>query len=78
MKLSTRSLATLAALALLGSLVGALAWEVVERIAARSGVALSLSVGPVGFDLHVVSLHFLVNPGTVLGLIGGVLLFRLL
>jgi hypothetical protein len=78
MKLSGKNAPTLAALALLGAVVGGLAWEVVERVSARLGLALDLSVGPVGFDLHVISLHFLVNPGTFVGLLGGVFLFRFL
>jgi hypothetical protein len=77
MKLSTKTLASLLLLALLGAIVGGLAWEVVERVLQRSGTELALSVGPIGFDLHVVSLSFLVNPGTIVGLIGGVLIFML-
>jgi hypothetical protein len=78
MKLSVKTLPTLILLALLGAVVGGLAWEVVERILQRFGTELALSVGPIGFDLHVVSLSFLVNPGTIVGLIGGVLIFMLL
>jgi hypothetical protein len=65
-------------LGVLGAVVGGLAWEVVERICLAAGLTLALSVGPIGFDLHVISLFFLVNPGTFLGLAGGVVLFRLL
>ncbi len=78
MKLSTKTLSSLILLALLGAVVGGLAWEVVERILLRFGVELALSVGPIGFDLRVISFHFLVNPGTIVGLIGGVLIFMLL
>ncbi len=78
MKLSTKTLSSLILLALLGAVVGGLAWEVVERILLRAGVELALSVGPIGFDLHVISFSFLVNPGTIIGLIGGVLIFMLL
>jgi hypothetical protein len=78
MKLSGKNVTTLIAIALLGAVVGGLGWEVVERICARLGLVLALSVGPIGFDLSVVSLRFLVNPGTFVGLAGGVLLFRAL
>jgi hypothetical protein len=78
MKLSGKNAPTLIAIGLLGAVVGGLGWEVVERISARLGVVLGLSIGPIGFDLSVVSLRFLVNPGTFVGLAGAVLLFRVL
>jgi predicted membrane-bound spermidine synthase len=78
MKLSVKTASTLLTLAFLGAIVGGLAWEVVERICLRFGLVLGVSVGPIGFDLSVVSLHFLVNPGTIAGLLGGVVLFFIL
>ncbi len=59
-------------------LVGGLAWEVLERVAQRFGLDMDLSVGPVGFDLSVVALSVMVNPGTFLGLVAAILLFRAL
>jgi hypothetical protein len=78
MKLTSKTASTLLTLAFLGTVVGGLAWEVVERICFRFGLSLDMSVGPIGFDLSVVALHFLVNPGTVLGLLGGIILFFIL
>ncbi len=78
MKLNGKTLGSFVVLGALGSLVGALAWELLERVLAVGGARLDLAVGPVGFDLHVVSVRFLVNPGTFLGLIGGLILFRFL
>jgi hypothetical protein len=78
MKLSAKTVSTLLDLSLIGAIVGGLAWEVAERICLRFGLVLSMSVGPIGFDLSVVSLYFLVNPGTILGLLGGVVLFFIL
>lgn len=78
MKLNGKTVSSFLVLGGLGALVGSLAWEVVERIAASLCVSLDLSIGPIGFDLHVVALHFLVNPGTFLGLLGGFLIFRFL
>ena len=78
MKLSAKNASTLIGLGLLGAVVGGLAWEVVERICLRFGTALEMSVGPIGFDLSVISMHFMVNPGTFFGLCAGVLLFRFL
>jgi hypothetical protein len=78
MKLTTKTLSSLALLCVLCMLIGAVAWEVLERVSLRLGFDLDLSVGPVGFDLDVVSLHVKVNPGTFLGLVAAVLLFRAL
>jgi hypothetical protein len=78
MKLNRKNVSTLLILGLIGAVVGGLAWEVVERVLLRFGVTLAMSVGPIGFDLAVISLHFLVNPGTFLGLLGGVILFYFL
>jgi len=78
MKLTTRTLPSLALLCALCMLVGAVAWEVLERVALRLGLAVDLSLGPVGFDLDVVALKVTVNPGTFLGLAAAILLFRAL
>ncbi|MCX7031796.1 MAG: hypothetical protein NTU62_16975 [Spirochaetes bacterium] len=78
MKLNAKTLSSLALLCMLGMLVGGLAWEVLERVALRSGLDVDLSIGPVGFDLSVVALSVTVNPGTFLGLVAAVLLFRAL
>ncbi len=78
MKLSTKTVSTLLGLGLLGAVVGGLAWEVAERICMKYGLSLGMSVGPIGFDLSVVSFHFMVNPGTIAGLVGGVALFFIL
>jgi hypothetical protein len=78
MKLTTKTLASLALLCVLCMLVGGIAWEVLERVALRLGLDVDFSVGPIGFDLGVVALHVTVNPGTFLGLAAAVLLFRAL
>lgn len=78
MKLKRKTVSSFLVLATLGGIVGSLAWELVERIAFSMGFRIDLSVGPIGFDLHVVAAHALVNPGTFLGLLGGFLIFRFL
>ena len=78
MKLTEKTLSSLALIFVLCMLAGGLAWEVLERAALRFGLDVDLSVGPVGFDLSVVALHVTVNPGTFLGLLAAVLLFRAL
>jgi hypothetical protein len=76
MKLSGRNRSTFLAFLALGSLVGALAWEVLERILLQLGFELALGIGPVGFDLSVLSVYFKINPGTFIGLLGGIFLFQ--
>lgn len=76
MKLTAKTLPSLLLLCALGMLVGGLAWEVLERVALRFGLALELSVGPIGFDLSVLAMSVTVNPGTFLGLVAAALLFR--
>jgi hypothetical protein len=78
MKLTAKTLSSLAVLCVLCMLVGGLAWEVLERVALRFGLDVDLSIGPIGFDLSVVALHVTVNPGTYIGLVAAVLLFRVL
>jgi hypothetical protein len=76
MKLSARTLSSMLLLCLVGMVVGTLAWEVVERILGRVGVALDLSIGPVGFDLAVVAVQLRANPGSFIGLAAAALLAR--
>jgi hypothetical protein len=78
MKLTAKTLSSFVLLCMLGMLVGGLGWEVLQRVALRLGLALDLSIGPVGFDLSVLALSVTVNPGTFLGLAGAILLFRAL
>jgi hypothetical protein len=78
MKLTGRNRSTFLTFLGVGLLVGSLAWELLERILAAFGPELQLGVGPVGFDLSVLAVSLVVNPGTLLGALGGVLLFRVL
>ena len=78
MKLNSRNRSTFLLIAVLGFVVGSLAWAVFERVLATAGIDLSLEIGPVGFDLAVLSAHVVVNPGSILGVVGGILLFSAL
>jgi hypothetical protein len=78
MKIGVKNLSSLLLLCALGMVAGGLAWAVLERAAGLLGLAIDLSVGPVGFDLGVLAFSITVNPGTFLGLVAGVLLFRAL
>jgi hypothetical protein len=78
MKLSSRNRSTFIIFLGLGFLIGSLAWEVLERILSYMDIELALGIGPVGFDLSVFKLFVEVNPGTFVGVLGGIILFRLL
>ncbi len=76
MKYSARNRPLLMRIEIAGLLVGTLAWELVERAAQRLGFSFSLQAGPVGFNVEVLRVELLVNPGTFLGIVGAYLLFR--
>ncbi|HUX21981.1 MAG TPA: hypothetical protein VMW69_12140 [Spirochaetia bacterium] len=76
MKLNKKHVGAFLLLVLLGMFIGTLAWDIVERIFAQAGLPFSLETGPIGFDIGVLSLYLKVNPGSFLGAVGGILLFR--
>ena len=76
MKLIKKNLQPLLIFLFLGLIIGTLSWDILERLAAATGFPFSLSVGPLGFDLEVISFYFKVNLGSLLGAAGGILLFR--
>jgi hypothetical protein len=78
MKLTGRNRPTFLSFLIGGLLVGGLAWELLERMLSAFGLQLHLGVGPVGFDLSVLAVSLVVNPGTLLGALGGLVLFRVL
>jgi hypothetical protein len=78
MKLTSRNRSTFLTFLGLGFVVGTLGWEVLERIVQRMGFELALGIGPVGFDLSVVSVYVKINPGTFIGILGGIFLFRVM
>ena len=63
-------------LVLFGLVIGTLSWEIIERIVSATGRTMDLTAGPIGIDLWVVAISIRVNPGSFLGTIAGVLLFR--
>lgn len=76
MKVSKKTLSTLIWVLFLSLVIGTVAWEILERVLALAGVAVSLSVGPVGFDAYVLAVSLRLNPGSLAGLVAGFLLFR--
>lgn len=76
MKLTAKNLPVFLRVFVLCLVIGTLAWELVERLLELAGVAVDLSVGPVGFDIEVVALSVMANPGTLVAIVPAVLLFR--
>jgi len=78
MKLNRKNLGTLFLLLFFGMLIGSLAWELLERLVRHLGSDFTLTLAqPIRlFDFYVLALSFRANPGTLLGLIGGAVLFR--
>ena len=76
MKLTAKNLPAFLRVLVLCLVIGTLAWELVERLLELAGVSLDLSVGPVGFDIEVVALSVMANPGTLIAIVPAVLLFR--
>ena len=76
MKVTKKNLSTYISFLIFGLVIGTLGWEVIERILSVIGMKWSFGVGPVGFDVHVISMYLYINPGSFLGVGGAVLLFR--
>ena len=76
MKLSKKNLNPLLYVVILCTLAGSFAWFVLEIIFTSMGFPFSLSTGPIGFDIEIVSFYLNVNPGTVLGIASGFFVFK--
>lgn len=76
MKLTAKNLPVFMRILALCLVIGTLTWELVERLLDLAGVTLDLSVGPVGFDVEVIALSVMANPGTLIAIVPAVLLFR--
>ncbi|TVR58194.1 MAG: hypothetical protein EA426_10650 [Spirochaetaceae bacterium] len=77
MKLNAKTRSTFILLVVVTMIIGTFAWEIVERLVGLiTGTEIHLAVGPIGFDLRVLSVHIMVNPGTVIGVFPGIRIFR--
>ncbi len=76
MKYTKKNRPILLRMLLLAVLIGTFAWDLLERVLHMADIPLDLAIGPVGFDLHVISCYLYLNPGTLFGIIGAVILFR--
>lgn len=75
MKPTLRTLPHLVSFLLLGFLAGGLAWEILERLLALTGILLDLRIGPVSLEAGFLQMNLWLTPGGVLGSAGGVSLF---
>jgi len=78
MKLVKKNLRPFLVFLFTGLLIGSLSWELLERLLAHRGIEVTMSVGPIGIDLSVVSFYVKINPGSFLGVLAGILLFKFL
>jgi hypothetical protein len=78
MNLNKKNLSTLILILVFSTIIGCLFWELLERILSMLNINFTLTLKePLKlFDIYVISLSFRANPGILLGLIGGCILFK--
>jgi len=76
MKLNSRNRGLFVLVIALSLIIGTFAWAILERILDMVGLPIHLEVGPVGFDVGVMAASVHVNPGTLLGIIPGLFIFK--
>jgi len=76
MKFNKKNTRHLILLIFMGLLIGTLAWELFAKIMESFSLNVSLAIGPVGFDIGVLVFYIKINPGSVIGILAGILLFR--
>jgi len=81
MKINLKNLPILISFLILGTIIGSLAWEVLERIIHLvpqwSGFSLTVKEPLLFFDFYVLAVYCRVNPGTLIGFLGGIFIFFL-
>jgi len=79
MKLIKKNVPVFIAFLLMGCIIGSIFWEIFERILHLfpdfSYFTLTMKQPAVLLDIYVIALAFRANPGTLLGLIGGIIFF---
>ncbi len=76
MKLNKKNHSSFILIVFLVTLAGSFAWFILEIIFKNLGIPFSLSTGKIGFDIEIISFYLNINPGTVLGMIGGYFVFK--
>jgi len=76
MKVTNKNLGKFIGFLVLCSVMATLCWELLEVLFGLAGINFSLTAGPVGFDIDVISIYIRINPGTPAGFAAGWLLFK--
>ena len=76
MKYTKRNRPILVKILLLSLLIGTFAWDLLERLLSYAAMPIHIAIGPVGFDLLVISCYVYLNPGTLFGIVAALILFR--
>jgi hypothetical protein len=76
MKVTNKNLGKFIGFLVMFSVMTTLCWELLEVIIGLTGGDFSLTAGPVGFDIGVLSVFIKINPGTPAGFAAGWLLFK--
>ncbi len=76
MKITQKNLEAFISFLVLFIIIGTLVWEIFELLLSYAGFGIHLAVGPVGFDIRVLSVYIMLNPGSPAGAAAGYLLFK--
>lgn len=76
MKLAKKNIGVFAGICFLALVVGTLTWHLIEKVANLQEIVLDLNIGPIGFDISVISFWVTINPGSIIGFFVGLLLFK--
>lgn len=77
MKITKKGIPGFLLLIFLTLFTGTIFWKILELILTSvTGSSVSLTTSPLGFDLGVVALYFRFNPGSLIGFIAGVVLYK--
>ena len=76
MKLTKKNRPSFIIIIFLATLAGSFTWFILEIIFKNMGIPFSFSTGKIGFDIEIISFYLNVNPGTVLGMVGGYFVFK--
>ena len=76
MKVTNKNLSKFIGFLVLCTVMGTLCWQLLEVLFSIAGVNFTLTAGPVGFNLDVLSIYVKINPGSPAGFAAGWLLFK--
>lgn len=76
MKLLKKNIGPLLFILAIMLIIGTVTWEILVRLLSYGDIHIDVHVGPIGFDISVISFYIHINPGSLLGIAGGFFLFR--